>query len=109
MRPTAARGPRSGAAAGRCSFPRVLPRTPYLLPPSGALTAFTIDLISRPATVAAEAAIAERSRGCVRLMAASRGDGVPDVYADGSIGSTAYQVQGCRACDTGWRRRRCSP
>jgi hypothetical protein len=54
-----------------------LSRAPYLLSPSGALTALTIDLISSPAVAAAAAAIAEESRRCLRLMAASRDGGVP--------------------------------
>ena len=69
-------------------------RNPYLLPSSGALTAFTIDLVSRPAAAAAAAAIAERSRRCLLLMATSQDGGMPDPHSGGSIGSTA-----CRGTD----------
>jgi hypothetical protein len=77
--------------------PRVR-KAPYPPPDSGALTAFTIDLI-RPAAAAAAAAIAEESRRCLWLIAASWGGGVPDLYSCGLIGSTARWVQGRRACD----------
>ncbi len=83
-----------------------LPGEPYLDPSSGALTAFTIDLVRRPAAAAAAAAIAERSRRCLGLMAVSRGGGVPDVYSGGSIGSTARRAQGGRARDASCTRTR---
>ncbi len=99
--PRRARGPsvRGASSVG-------LPGEPYLDPSSGALTAFTIDLVSRPAAAAAAAAIAERSRRCLGLMAVSRGGGVPDVYSGGSIGSTARRAQGGRARDASCTRMR---
>ena len=72
-------------------------RNPYLLPSSGALTASTIDLVSRPAAAAAAATIAERSRRCLLLMATSPDGGMPDPYSGGSIGSTARQGTGLSA------------
>ena len=49
--------------------PRVPRRGPYLLSSPGAVTALTIDLISRPAAAAAAAAIAEDSRRFLWLTA----------------------------------------
>ena len=81
---------RESGPVGSGELPRsVFQGEPYLVRSSGALTAFTIDLVSRPAAAAAAAAIAERSRRCLRLTGASRGGGVPDLYSGGSIGSTA--------------------
>jgi hypothetical protein len=69
--------------------PPVPQQAPYLLTSPGALTAFTIDLISRPAAAAAAAAIAEESRRCLWSMAASQGRRCARSLPGDLIGSTA--------------------
>ncbi len=57
-----------------------------MVPSSGALTAFTIDRVSRPATTAAAVAIADRSRRSLRSMATSGGE-----VCDGATGGVREQ------------------
>ncbi|SNR29393.1 DUF6640 family protein [Blastococcus mobilis] len=94
--------PEGDDGLGRRSLPsrRAVPgpwvpqRASYPVPSSGALTVRTIHPVSRPAAVAAAAAIAERSRRCLPLMTASWDSGVPDLCSVGSTGSTACQRPG---------------